>query len=151
MEEKKLIWQKYFNNCEFAFDFAGRKIKYSDYENEDSELAWSIDFMRSKNLNGPNNDLNMIPVHIKTKSEKANNIIFLANGRFFQVKKVSYRPNKQTDLLYFIAMQNSHIENIELENKLAYNYYWNKFNKYLSLDFIEVNDLIDYSDPEEIC
>lgn len=42
MEEKKLIWQKYFNNCEFAFDFAGRKIKYSDYENEDSELAWSI-------------------------------------------------------------------------------------------------------------
>ncbi|WP_337972406.1 hypothetical protein [Mesomycoplasma hyorhinis] len=48
-------------------------------------------------------------------------------------------------------MQNSHIENIELENKLAYNYYWNKFNKYLSLDFIEVNDLIDYSDPEEIC
>lgn len=87
MEEKKLIWQKYFNNCEFAFDFAGRKIKYSDYENEDSELAWSIDFMRSKNLNGPNNDLNMIPVHIKTKSEKANNINFLANGGFFKLKK----------------------------------------------------------------
>lgn len=107
-------------------------------------------FYEDKNLNGPNNDLNMIPVHIKTKSEKANNINFLANGGFFKLK-VSYRPNKQTDLLYFIAMQNSHIENIELENKLAYNYYWNKFNKYLSLDFIEVNDLIDYSDPEEIC
>ncbi|QJB71009.1 hypothetical protein [Mycoplasma sp. 1654_15] len=151
MDLKTLIWRKYFDNCELAFDFSGRKMKFSDFENEDSDFSWTLDFMRAQKLNGPENELNIIPVHIKTKKEKADNINFLANGRFFQVKKVLYRPDKEKNLLYFITMQNSHIENIELENKLAYNYYWNKFNKFLSLDFIETNDLIDYDDPEKIC
>jgi hypothetical protein len=80
------IWQKEVGNKEYAYDFSGRKIKQSDYL-EQNQVGWVITQLRPLEKGGKDNDGNTIIMHHRTKEEKANKYPqFMIEDRQFQIQ-----------------------------------------------------------------
>lgn len=66
------LWILAFGDKEYAYDFAGRKIKKDDFE-EINQVGWVVGFMRPLELGGKNYDGNTIIMHHNTLEEKGLN------------------------------------------------------------------------------
>ena len=66
------LWMLAFNDKEYAYDFAGRKIKRDDYE-EKNQVVWVVGYMKPLELGGEDNDGNTIIMHHNTLEEKGQN------------------------------------------------------------------------------
>lgn len=68
-EEALKLWEKEIGIKEYCYDFAGRKIKKSDYL-ENNQVGWVIGFIKPLELGGKNYDGNTIIMHHTTNEEK---------------------------------------------------------------------------------
>ena len=66
------LWAVAFGDKEYAYDFAGRKIKKSDF-GETNQVGWNVGFMHPLELGGRDYDGNTIIMHHNTIEEKALN------------------------------------------------------------------------------
>lgn len=57
----------------FRYDPCGAKIKFSDYDNRESEFGWTIDHKYPVSLGGNNHPKNLQALHWKTNEKKADN------------------------------------------------------------------------------
>lgn len=74
MEKSKALelWNYEMQNKEYAYDFAGRKIKKNDYC-ENNQVGWVIGYMKPLELGGRDYDGNIVIMHHTTKEEKGIN------------------------------------------------------------------------------
>lgn len=98
-EEALKLWLSEMGDKEYAYDFAGRKIKRDDYLVE-NQVGWIITFLKPLELGGANNIGNTIIMHHRTFEEKgldypkfmAHNNEFLVQydkkGDFYYVEKI---------------------------------------------------------------
>lgn len=63
------IWQHEMGDKEYSYDFAGKKIKRSDYL-EKNQVGWVITYLKPVELGGKNNIGNTIIMHHRTFEEK---------------------------------------------------------------------------------
>ena len=63
------LWKEAFGDKEYAYDFAGRKIKKTDY-GETNQVGWVVGFMRPIEVGGKDYDGNTIIMHHNTIDEK---------------------------------------------------------------------------------
>lgn len=63
------LWNLAFGDKEYAYDFAGRKMKKTDFE-EKNQVGWVVGFMRPLELGGKDYDGNTIILHHNTLEEK---------------------------------------------------------------------------------
>ena len=70
--EALLLWNVAFGDKEYAYDFAGRKMKKSDF-GETNQVGWVVGFMRPIELGGKDYDGNTIIMHHNTLEEKGLN------------------------------------------------------------------------------
>lgn len=63
------IWEHEFGDQEYAYDFAGRKIKRDDYGVK-NQVGWVVGYMRPLSKNGTTDLGNIIIMHHHTESEK---------------------------------------------------------------------------------
>ena len=54
-EEALKVWNHEFGDVEYAHDFTGRKVKRSDYK-EENQVGWVVSYVKPLNLGGPNNE-----------------------------------------------------------------------------------------------
>lgn len=71
MEKEKALelWNLEMHNKEYAYDFAGRKIKKTDY-NEKNQVGWVVAYMKPLELGGKDDIGNMMIMHHTTCEEK---------------------------------------------------------------------------------
>jgi hypothetical protein len=81
------FWNKEFGNKTTAIDFAGRQVDKNEYGKR-TPHGWTVDHILPLALHGPDKIENWQITHYKTNEEKADKITFVANGKFFQVKKI---------------------------------------------------------------
>ncbi len=74
MDKRKALelWNIEMNNKEYAYDFAGRKIKKDDY-NVKNQVGWVVGYMKPLELGGKDYDGNTIIMHHTTLEEKGLN------------------------------------------------------------------------------
>lgn len=65
------LWDKEIGQKEYSYDFAGRKIKRSDYM-VNNQVGWVIGFIRPLELGGTDYDGNTLIMHHTTFEEKGN-------------------------------------------------------------------------------
>ena len=97
-EEALEIWLREIGDTEYSYDFAGRKIKRSDF-NILNEVGWQIGYLKPIALGGKENDGNRIIVHHRTLEEKGDNypafsidhdqyeVIYDAKSDYYYVEK----------------------------------------------------------------
>lgn len=68
-KEALVLWKCAFGEKEYAYDFAGRKIKKADYL-ELNQVGWVVAFMRPLELGGKDYDGNTIIMHHNSLDEK---------------------------------------------------------------------------------
>ena len=68
-EEALSIWEHEMGKKEYAYDFAGKKIKFDAYL-KNNEVGWVITFLRPLSLGGSNNLNNIIIMHHRTFNER---------------------------------------------------------------------------------
>lgn len=66
------LWESEIGKKEYAYDFAGRKIKRTDY-NIDNQVGWVVGYVKPVSCGGPTNIGNIIIMHYRTNEEKADN------------------------------------------------------------------------------
>lgn len=81
------LWTKQFGKSTKAIDFAGREIAKSAYDDRKSSYGWNIDHILPQSKGGVTADHNLICCSILTNDEKADRIVFKANGKLFRVMK----------------------------------------------------------------
>lgn len=94
------LWKYEMQNKEYAYDFAGRKIKKTDY-NEKNQVGWVIAYMKPLELGGKDYDGNTIIMHHTTCEEKGLNypefeimnklykVVFDEKEDFYYIEKIS--------------------------------------------------------------
>lgn len=83
------IWEKHFGSSVSTFDYAGRRIRKSEY-NTPTEFAWSLDHIKPIAKGGTDSSRNLMPVHALTNLEKGDSFPkFKAFGGEFEVIEVS--------------------------------------------------------------
>jgi len=96
------IWQKEIGNKEYTHDFAGRKIKQSDYL-ESNQVGWLVSYLHPLNQGGKNNDGNIIIMHHRTAEEKGEQFPdFSANNRQYHIEY-----NRKDDYYYVERVMDS--------------------------------------------
>lgn len=80
-----LLWEQCFGDVEYAIDFAGRRMKRSDFADIDSELGWNIYHILPVQRQGKNRASNFHPVNNLTSDEKGVRTTFRANNRYFTI------------------------------------------------------------------
>lgn len=84
------IWENSFGNVQTAYDYAGRKVHKSAYNNRFSNYGWNIDHIRPISLGGTSKQCNLIVTHIATNDEKKNRFPhWKANEQRFKAVKKS--------------------------------------------------------------
>lgn len=78
------IWLREYGDCDYAYDFTGRKIKRDDY-NIENQVGWVVAYMKPLSLGGQQNEDNDMIVHHITAYEKADNY------PYFEVVGVKYK------------------------------------------------------------
>jgi len=63
------LWQHEMGDKDYAYDFTGKKIKQSDYL-ENNQVGWVITYLKPLELGGPNNISNKIIMHHRTYEER---------------------------------------------------------------------------------
>lgn len=104
------IWEKHFGTSISSIDFAGRRIRKSEY-NTDSKFSWNIDHIQplSYGHGGTDSIKNLIPVHFLTNKEKSNNFpkftankidfeAVPANGEELDWKIINLDKNKEKNM-----------------------------------------------------
>ena len=71
-KEALKIWDFEMGNKEYAYDFAFRKIKRSEY-GEDNSVGWVIGNLKPLSLGGKDDDGNRCIMHHNTFSDKGDN------------------------------------------------------------------------------
>ncbi len=94
-EEALKVWNHEFGDVEYAHDFTGRKVKRSDYK-EENQVGWVVSYVKPLNLGGPNNEGNTIILNQNTAFEKGDQY------PVFEVVGVKYMicHNEQEDYYY---------------------------------------------------
>lgn len=83
------LWNRSFGKAISAYDYAGRKIVKSAYNDRNSDFAWNVDHIYPQSKGGKTNDSNLIVCHILTNDEKADKFpCFTANSKKFEILKV---------------------------------------------------------------
>ena len=83
------LWRKTYGKDLSGYDFAGRKIAKSAYNDRNSDFAWNIDHIYPQSRGGATNDSNLVVSHILTNDEKADKFpCFTANGQKFEIHRV---------------------------------------------------------------
>lgn len=79
------LWKYEMNDKEYAYDFAGRKIKKEDFEVK-NQVGWVISYIKPLSLGGKDYDGNTIIMHHQTAEEKGENFPnFQIMNKTFQV------------------------------------------------------------------
>lgn len=90
------LWKIEMNNKEYAYDFAGRKIKKDDY-NINNQVGWVIGFIKPLELGGKDYDGNIMIMHHTTFEEKG------LNYPEFQIMNKTYKViYDEIDDFYYI-------------------------------------------------
>lgn len=97
------FWIETFGDVDYAYDFAGFRIKRNHYNNRRSELGWNIDHLIPLSLNGLNSKCNKAIANITVNDQKANKtsfgIEYDGQVEYFQVKKVAKNPKRGTQVI----------------------------------------------------
>ena len=81
-----VIWNHEFGDKEYAYDFAGRKIKRDDYL-EGNQVGWVVTYMRPLSSGGTTDTGNIIIMHHRSADEKGISYPqFIVDGSDFIVK-----------------------------------------------------------------
>ena len=83
-QEALKLWNKEIGQKEYSYDFAGRKIKRSDYL-EKNQVGWVVSFVKPLELGGPNDEGNIIILNHNTAYEKG------MNYPEFEIVGIKYR------------------------------------------------------------
>lgn len=87
---KREVWEKSCGAKSEGYDFAGRKMVYSSYENRSSLYGWKLVPIKPYNLGGVDRICNLLAVHILTSDEKGDDFPhFKINGKLFYATKVN--------------------------------------------------------------
>jgi len=96
--KQDLFWLKTFGDVEYAYDFAGFRIKRSEYNNRSSVFGWNIDHIIPLSRNGLNNSFNKAIVSIIVNNQKADKTSFVIQKdhqkEHYQVQKIGNNPSK---------------------------------------------------------
>lgn len=68
-DEAMKLWLHEMGDKEYSYDFAGKKIKRSDYL-VDNQVGWVISYLKPLELGGKENIGNIIIMHHRTFEEK---------------------------------------------------------------------------------
>lgn len=110
------LWNKRFGKKIKAFDFAGREIAKSAYNDRNSNFGWNVDHILPESKGGVTADYNLEIVHIKTNDEKADKFPgFVANGKNFTIVKVE--NHFEIKLVQNSQKKKENSEDIPQENK----------------------------------
>jgi hypothetical protein len=68
-DEAMKLWLHEMGDKEYSYDFAGKKIKRSDYL-VDNQVGWVISYLKPLELGGKDNIGNIVIMHHRTFEEK---------------------------------------------------------------------------------
>ena len=84
------VWEKYCGSKSQCYDYSGRIIHYSAYNNRNSRFGWNIDHIRPVSGGGTDQLCNLIPTHILTNDEKGDSFPhWEANGAKFKAIRIA--------------------------------------------------------------
>lgn len=90
------FWLETFGDVEYAYDFAGIRIKRSEYNDRTSIYGWNIDHLIPLSKNGLNSKCNKAIASIMVNDQKADKTSFAISyddfKEYYQVQKVSNNP-----------------------------------------------------------
>jgi len=88
---------------EYAYDFAGFRIKRSEYNNRRSNYGWNIDHLIPLSKNGLNSKCNKAIASIIANDQKANKTSFVIEfddeKEYYQVQKIGNNPLRGTRII----------------------------------------------------
>jgi len=87
-ENAMKLWNERYQKSSKVYDFSGRQIIRSAYNNTNSEYGWKLLTIYPENLGGKITPSNLVCANIKTINEKKNSYPeFKANGINFSIEK----------------------------------------------------------------
>ena len=97
------FWRETFGDVEYAYDFAGFRIKRSEYNNRNSIYGWNIDHLIPLSRNGLNSKCNKAIASIITNDQKANKTSFAIEfddaKEHYQIQKIANNPVRGTKIV----------------------------------------------------
>lgn len=97
------FWLETFGDVEYAYDFAGFRIKRSEYNNRNSVYGWNIDHLIPLSKNGLNSKCNKAIASIIANDQKADKTSFVIEfddvKEYYQVQKIANNPARGTMII----------------------------------------------------